>query len=73
MPLVPGDLQVTDITNISRIDADGTAVRLKNIQFIVRKRTIDAIEVPLAEFTADRVRQLVAARAAEIVAILEMS
>jgi hypothetical protein len=72
MPLMPGDVKVTNITNIAKIGKDGQPARFKNVQFTVRESTVDAIEVPLELFTADYVRQAVATRAAEIVAILEM-
>lgn len=72
MPIQPGDVKITNITPIARLDAQGRDTRLYNVQFTIRDKITDAIEIPRDQYTKERAMQMILALANEHIGLLDM-
>jgi hypothetical protein len=70
--LQPDDVKVTNITRGARIMPDGTRFNYYNVQFTLRGTTVDAVEIPADQYTADTAIRMVQALATEHARVLDL-
>jgi hypothetical protein len=65
MELKPGDVKITNISMGARIGSDQKPERFYNVTFIVFDKITDGVEIPRDQYTAERGRAAVMAKAQE--------